>query len=343
MSWKDAANSLVRRVTGYTVTRETPEQRRHALHMASLHGADRAAKQLAEEHRRELQQLKDRHAEQRAKRQAERRRQQSERAARAKTQQAEKEAKRVAAAEAARRERDAQKRAQMVARFDEDLYATVERVAPQTMTSPSKIGALIEATRYVTRARVPGAIVECGVWRGGSMEAVALTLLALGDSDRELHLFDTFEGMPPPTTHDTRTTASGPVSAEQLLAESDKDSRMWAVAGLDDVKQVMAGTGYPAGKVHFHVGLVEDTTPAQAPETIAILRLDTDWYASTKHELEHLYHRLSPGGVLVLDDYGDWDGARKATVEWLEETGAPIFLAPMGSGRIAVKPLIEQP
>lgn len=343
MSWRDGANSVVHRVTGYTFTRETPEQRRRALQMASEHGADRAVRHLAEEHRRELHQLKERHAEQRATRQAERRRKQSERAARAKTQQAEQKAMRIAAAEAARHERDAQKRVQMVTRFDEELYTTVQRVGPRTMTSPSKVAALIEATRYVSRARIPGAVVECGVWRGGSMEAVALTLLALGDTDRELHLFDTYEGMPPPTPDDTRTTASGTFSAEQLLAASAKDSRMWAVAGLDDVKQVMAGTGYPTDKVHFHVGLIEDTTPSHAPETIAILRLDTDWYASTKHELVHLYHRLSPGGVLVLDDYGDWDGARKATDEWLAETGTPIFLAPMGSGRIAVKPQVEQP
>ena len=111
------------------------------------------------------------------------------------------------------------------------------------------------------------------------------------------------------------------------------------IAGLDVVRQAMAATGYPEDRLHYHPGLVEDTTPGRAPETIALLRLDTDWYASTKHELEHLYGRLSPGGVLILDDYGDWEGARKATDEWLAETGEPIFLAPMGSGAIGVKPL----
>ena len=341
MSWRDAANSVLHRTTGYAFTRETPEQRRHAIQTASQEAAKRTRRALNEEHRRELRERKKREAERRAARAADRLRRQEERAAKAKAQQAEREAKRAAAAEAARAEREAQKHAKLLTRFDEELCATVERVAPQTMTSPSKIAALIEATRYVSRARVPGAVVECGVWRGGSMQAVALTLLALGDSDRELHLFDTFEGMPPPTTDDTRTTESGQVSAETLLAESDPDSRMWAVAGLDDVRQVMAGTDYPSDRVHYHPGLVEDTTPGQAPDTIAILRLDTDWYASTKHELEHLYDRLSPGGVLVLDDYGDWDGARKATDEWLEETGTQIFLAPMGSGRIAVKPRVE--
>jgi hypothetical protein len=129
------------------------------------------------------------------------------------------------------------------------------------------------------------------------------------------------------------------VPAERLLAESDKTSLIWAVAGMDVVRQTMAETGYPSDRVHLHPGLVEDTTPDQAPETISLLRLDTDWYASTRHELEHLYDRLSPGGVLILDDYGGWDGARKATDEWLDRTGEPLFLAPMGAGRIAIKPL----
>jgi hypothetical protein len=113
---------------------------------------------------------------------------------------------------------------------------------------------------------------------------------------------------------------------------------VWAVAGIDDVREGMAETGYPADRVHLHPGLVEDTVPEQAPDTIALLRLDTDWYSSTKHELEHLYTRLSPGGVLILDDYSDWEGARKATDDWLEATGEPLFLVPMGAGVIAVKP-----
>jgi hypothetical protein len=252
---------------------------------------------------------------------------------------------------ARRREKHASKRAagrrgegvRLPGAYDEELRTTVERVLPRTMTGPEKVASLIEATRYVVRNLIPGAVVECGVWRGGSMQAVAWTLLSLGDVERDLHLFDTFEGMPPPTADDTRETEDGVVSAEQLLATSDKNSRIWAIAGLSDVRQAMAETGYPAERVHFHPGLVEETTPGQAPDKIAILRLDTDWYSSTKHELDHLYERLSPGGVLILDDYGDWDGARKATDEWLTKTGESLFLAPMGSGRIAVKPPAPMP
>lgn len=313
MTWKGALNSALTRSTGYHLTRESPEERREALREASRKAADRVRREAAAARQRE-----------------ERRHQQRE------AQRREEQARAKAAEAEARRDK-------LRARFDERLCTTIETVAPHTMTSTEKLAALVEATRYVVRHRVPGHVVECGVWRGGSMQAVALTLLELDSADRELHLFDTFEGMPPPSENDTRTTGEGSVSADELLAASDKDSRMWAIAPLDGVKTVMSETGYPDQLIHYHPGLVEDTTPGQAPDTIAILRLDTDWYASTKHELTHLYDRLSPGGVLILDDYGDWEGARKATDEWLAETGEQIFLAPMGTGCIGIKPWSSGP
>ena len=187
------------------------------------------------------------------------------------------------------------------------------------MTAHEKIFALVLATRHVVDHRIPGAVAECGVWRGGSMQAVALTLQDRGVRDRDLHLFDTFEGMTAPSDED-RSMDGTP--AAELLERSPRTARIWAEASLEDVRQGMVETGYPAERVHFHVGRVEDTIPAQAPEQIAILRLDTDWYESTRHELEHLYPRLSSGGVLILDDYGWWEGARQAVDEFLAEHGA---------------------
>lgn len=219
--------------------------------------------------------------------------------------------------------------------YDAAGVAIIRRVKPRTMTSHEKLYGLILATRYIVDHSIEGAIVECGVWRGGSMQAVALTLAERGDTTRQLHLFDTFEGMPPPGEHDRRI--DGP-SAESLLASHDRSHNVWAIATLDDVQQAMVEVDYPAERVHFHAGLVEDTIPAAAPEKIAILRLDTDWYESTRHELEHLYDRLAPGGVLIIDDYGHWEGSRQATEEFLAKTGAPLLLLPMSSGRIAVKP-----
>ena len=110
------------------------------------------------------------------------------------------------------------------------------------------------------------------------------------------------------------------------------------VATLDDVREGFASVDYPMERVHFVEGPVEETVPGSAPEVISVLRLDTDWYASTKHELVHLYQRLAPGGVLILDDYGTWQGAREATDEWLSETGEPLLLTRVHRSRIAVKP-----
>jgi hypothetical protein len=219
--------------------------------------------------------------------------------------------------------------------FDDEAKAIIRAVRPFTMTSADKLFALIAATRYVARHRIPGDVVECGVWRGGSMQAIARTLLAAGDTARDLHLFDTYEGMPPAGERDVRHDGR---PAAELLETLPRDSKTWAVASLEDVREGFAQVPYPAERVHFVKGMVEETVPAQAPERIAILRLDTDWYASTRHELEHLYPRLARGGVLILDDYGWWKGAREAVDEWLAETGERLLLVRAGTGRIAVKP-----
>ncbi|HEV3002126.1 MAG TPA: TylF/MycF/NovP-related O-methyltransferase [Solirubrobacteraceae bacterium] len=219
--------------------------------------------------------------------------------------------------------------------FDDAAKDIIRAVRPYTMTSADKLFALIEATRYLARHRIEGDVVECGVWRGGSMQAVARTLIAAGDTGRDLHLFDTFEGMPPAGERDVRHDGR---PAAKLLATLPRDSKTWAVASLEDVQQGFAQVPYPRERVHFVKGLVEETVPARAPDRIALLRLDTDWYESTRHELRHLYPRLVSGGVLILDDYGWWKGAREAVDEWLEETGERLLLVRAGSGRIAVKP-----
>ncbi|HEX7000002.1 MAG TPA: TylF/MycF/NovP-related O-methyltransferase [Gammaproteobacteria bacterium] len=217
------------------------------------------------------------------------------------------------------------------------IAATIEAVAPYTMTSPQRIAALCEATAYVAKSGIPGDIVECGVWRGGSMMAVARTLLELRDATRHLYLFDTFEGMPPPSEEDR--SLDGRPAADLLQTEDKSDPRsVWCVAPLEGVQAAMRSVGYDASRMHFVKGRVEDTIPEQAPQRIALLRLDTDWYESTRHELEHLFPRLSPGGVLIIDDYGHWQGARRAVDEYIERHRVPLLLHPIDySARRAVK------
>ena len=237
------------------------------------------------------------------------------------------------------RERAARKpkppRPEFPADVDEQAREVIRAVQPYTMTSMDKLFGLISATRYLARNDIPGAVVECGVWRGGSMHAVARTLLSVDETSRHLYLFDTFQGMPPPSDKDVRHDGS---SAAELLEARSRKSNIWAVATLDDVKEGFAQLAYPAGQVHFVEGLVEDTVPDNAPEQIALLRLDTDWYESTRHELEHLYPRLVSGGVLIVDDYGYWRGSKQAMDEFLDATGERLLLLRAGTGRIAIKP-----
>jgi O-methyltransferase len=219
--------------------------------------------------------------------------------------------------------------------FSEADRELCERVAPYTMTTPPRIHALARAVEYVVGARIPGAIVECGVWRGGSMMAVALTLLRAGVSDRELWLYDTYAGMTAPGDADVCYSGE---RASDLLVEKERASEVWAYASLEEVRSAMRGTGYPESRIRFIEGPVEETVPKAMPDKIALLRLDTDWYQSTKHELVHLYPRLVVGGVLLLDDYGYWEGQRQAVDEYFAEQGITILLNRIDhSARIGVK------
>lgn len=199
----------------------------------------------------------------------------------------------------------------------------IQRVSPFTMTSLERRASLLGAVDHIVKHRIAGDIVECGVWRGGSMMAIALALMARGDTSRHLYLYDTFEGMSEPTEHDK--ALSGELAQAQL-ERTERDHPLWAVAGLEDVKANLASTGYPAERIHYVQGKVEDTIPATLPKQIALLRLDTDWYESTRHELQHLYPLLAKHGPLIIDDYGHWQGARQAVDEYFANAAEPVFL-----------------
>jgi hypothetical protein len=215
-----------------------------------------------------------------------------------------------------------------------ELY---EKAAPFTMTSVERMYALHAAVRHVVTRDIPGDFVECGVWRGGSAMMIALTLARLGATSRRLHLFDTFAGMTRPEDVDRRgKDGSEQVSRWQHFQLDGHNE--WAYAPLDEVKANMATTGLPAEAVVYVEGAVEETLPASAPEAIALLRLDTDWYRSTHHELTHLYPRLATGGVLIVDDYGSFEGAKKAVDDYFAASGgAPLLHRIDTAGRLAVR------
>lgn len=226
--------------------------------------------------------------------------------------------------------------------IDADTRATVSATVGLTLTSPERVAALCAAVRHVVEAGVPGALVECGVWRGGSVLAILRTLLSLQATDRDVYLFDTFDSMPAPGELDVDLVGVSAASYHaQFDAGMDYDPA-YDYLPFETVRRLLLASGYPEDRLHFIVGLVEDTVPRHAPPEVALLRLDTDYYASTRHELEHLAPRLAPGGVLIVDDYGHWLGSRQATDEYLaarRAAGVHLYLHRVDySARLVVMP-----
>lgn len=206
------------------------------------------------------------------------------------------------------------------------------------LQSIDRLYALYKSVRYAVENNLPGAFVECGVYKGGNPILMAYTLLALNAQDRFIYLYDTYEGMTEPTEKDIEMVTGRTAHQESERLGKKKFSE-WANASLEEVRKNVFQTGYPKDKFIFIKGRVEETIPQNIPEQIAILRLDTDWYESTYHELLHLFPRLVRNGVLIIDDYGWWEGAKKATDQYLEENKVRILLTRLDytGGRIGIK------
>lgn len=223
--------------------------------------------------------------------------------------------------------------------FDAFHIDIIRKVRPYTMTSPERLFALIEAVKYVVSNNIPGSFVECGVWKGGSMMAIAETLRQLQVTDRQLYLYDTFAGMPPPTEEDKNYSEETAASMLQKESYVKEESVVWAYSNLAEVKANISQVAYPATNIHYIEGDVLQTIPANDPGQIALLRLDTDWYESTKHEMVHLYPKLISSGVLIIDDYGYWKGSRKAVDEYMAAHHLSLLLNRIDdTGRSAIKP-----
>ena len=225
----------------------------------------------------------------------------------------------------------------MISNYDENTQTVILKVQEHTMISFNKLASFIEAVRYVNRWGISGAIVECGVWRGGAIMAAALTLKQLGVTDRTFYLYDTFCGMPEPSEFDSGLGKLADPQEQFRLLQTGPDSSNWCRASLDEVAQNIATTQYNFNRFKFVEGKVEETIPGTLPDEIAILRLDTDWYESTKHEMIHLFPRLVSKGVLIVDDYHTWSGSKKAVDEYLAAANVPIF-CPKEGEFIGIKP-----
>ncbi len=201
--------------------------------------------------------------------------------------------------------------------FNEEEKSLYKEIQPFTMTSPERVKALMDSLNYIVKSKIEGDIVECGVWKGGSAMAV-LKQLAVYNEHRNLWLYDTFQGMSEPTDKDV--DMRGYSAKKKLLHGKKEESWVWAYSAIEEVKENIYSVSYPRDRIKFIIGKVEDTLiSSDLPEKISLLRLDTDWYESTKVELEILYPKVVEGGVIIIDDYGHWKGCKRAVDDYFEK------------------------
>lgn len=221
--------------------------------------------------------------------------------------------------------------------IEEDFLKYYEKDKQFTMTSLFRMYALYHATKYVIENNIEGDIVECGVYKGGSSMLSADMLVEQNSFDKKLYLFDTYEGMCKPTDKDIYHGFQQKALKDWERRQTDTHNT-WCYAPIDEVKTNMLSTGYPEEKMVFVKGKVEDTIPGTVPEKISLLHLDTDWYESTYHELVHLFPLLSKNGVLIIDDYGFWQGCREAVDQYFEENNIKMLFNRIDyNGRMFVK------
>jgi O-methyltransferase len=222
--------------------------------------------------------------------------------------------------------------------LEPDFVVPYERCRAFTMTSIERLYSLHRTVEYLGTAGIAGDLAECGVWRGGSCMLMALGLIRAQDTSRRIYMYDTFAGHPPPDAEkDVDLWGNRGIDDWRQQKEAGTLAE-WGAASLGEVRDNLLSTGYPEDRLIFVEGMVETTLPASAPEKLALLRLDSDWYESTRAALHHLYPRLADGGVLIVDDYGHYRGQRKAVDEYFAEIGErPLLHRIDYSCRVMVK------
>ncbi len=213
--------------------------------------------------------------------------------------------------------------------IEEEFYSLWRQVERYTMISLERGYSIYKSVEYIVKNGIDGSFVECGVWKGGASMLMALSLRAFGGSLRRIYLYDTFAGMTPPTDDD-RIAWNG-----HHVAENWSRFQSWAVPKREVMSNFLQ-IDYPIDLILPIQGDVKATLRKRIPDEISLLRLDTDWYESTAEELSVLYPRLERGGVLLIDDYGHFTGARKAVDEYFAD-GGPLLHRDDYTGRSAVK------
>lgn len=199
-----------------------------------------------------------------------------------------------------------------------DRSTFTEFIKPFTLTSTERIHCLYDSLEHVRKNEVSGDCVECGVFKGGNILGMMEYLDSHNITDKRVWLYDTFTGMtvPEPVDRDYRDNVASEIFDSVACIES-----------LNQVKKNLSSSSFPAEKVNYVVGDVCETLleTKNLPKTISLLRLDTDWYASTKMELEVLWDKLERNAVLIIDDYGHWKGCKKAVDEFFDDKSSEFI------------------
>jgi len=199
-----------------------------------------------------------------------------------------------------------------------------------------------DAIHYILKNNIEGDIVECGVEKG-TFEYIWITELMKNNETRDIYMYDTFAGLTKPTEYDyTSDSATFFKMDNKSVLDTwnklviDNNTNNWCYAQLDEVKQRLNSTGYPEDKLHYIVGDVLETLKdsTNIPKKIAILRLDTDWYESSKIELEQMYNNVVVGGVIIFDDYYHWDGQRRATDDFFTSINVTYDIINLYNGHV---------
>jgi hypothetical protein len=186
-----------------------------------------------------------------------------------------------------------------------------------------------DAITYILKNNIEGAIIECGVG-DGHFEHIWINELMKHNTLRDIYLYDTFKGLVAPSEYDYTCKDARLYTMNQDEVYNTWKSHIineeingWCYSPLDYVRNKLNSTGYPENNLHYIVGNVMETLKdkTKIPEKIAILRLDTDWYESSKYELEQMYDNVVIGGVIIFDDYYHWDGQRRATDDFFKKRG----------------------
>ena len=189
------------------------------------------------------------------------------------------------------------------------LAALILQLIPKyTKVSVKRLINLYRLVQKVNQLNLPGDIVECGVWNGGSA-----AIMGVADRDdetsgkvRQLWLFDSFRGLPPPSNKDGKQAKAAYFSG-------------WCQGEPEKVKQIFRRFRLSLQHVNMIAGWFDETLETADLQTIALLHIDADWYASVKIVLETFYDKVVEGGFVVLDDYWRWPGCREAVTDYLRE------------------------